>query len=280
MTLAAVRSPQLDVDLDIPLPIYFVQPPYECPQRVTHLSRLSPERLAPGTLFLLEVGRPDAAWPILQRAVPRLRQTFRGIPLVLWLPEDGRVAELAQLSRRVGHLGVRAELMKFEPVASTLRAVLTNPMGLERDVVEWLSMRGVRLTPDLAYLLEQVFLLAPQYRTLAGILTALRVPASSVGAKFSKRRLPPPSTWLHLAHALHAALRLQAEPRESVFRVALELGYSDHSALSRQLIRNFRMRPSEIRETLGWEWLLDRWLERMFAPGFVGLAPAALARAS
>jgi AraC-like DNA-binding protein len=44
--------------------------------------------------------------------------------------------------------------------------------------------------------------------------------------------------------------------------VAVEGGYSDHSSLSRQSLRLFGVRPGAIRPTLGWEWLLDRWLRR------------------
>jgi AraC-like DNA-binding protein len=40
----------------------------------------------------------------------------------------------------------------------------------------------------------------------------------------------------------------------------MELGYSDHSALSHQLRRLFGMSASQVRGLLGWEWLLDRWL--------------------
>ena len=59
-----------------------------------------------------------------------------------------------------------------------------------------------------------------------------------------------------------ASLRLQADQRVPLLTVAVECGYSDHSSLSRQCLRLFGVRPGAIRPTLGWEWLLDRWLRR------------------
>ena len=67
------------------------------------------------------------------------------------------------------------------------------------------------------------------------------------------------------AEALRAALRLQAHAGASLMVLAVECGYSDHSSLSRQCLRLFGVRPGAIRGTLGWEWLLDRWLRRATA---------------
>jgi AraC-like DNA-binding protein len=61
---------------------------------------------------------------------------------------------------------------------------------------------------------------------------------------------------------VYAALRLQAARREPLLTVAVECGYSDHSSLSRQSLRLFGVRPGAIRDTLGWEWLMDRWMRR------------------
>jgi AraC-like DNA-binding protein len=65
-----------------------------------------------------------------------------------------------------------------------------------------------------------------------------------------------------MARALNHALRIQARPEARLTLLAMEAGYSDHSGLTRQLIRMFGVTPVGIRGTLGWEWLADRWLIR------------------
>ena len=81
------------------------------------------------------------------------------------------------------------------------------------------------------------------------------------GIRLHKRLLPTPSRWYQAARALHTVLRIQSEPRTSLLRIAHELGYADHSALSQLVYRSFRVRPGTIRGTLGWEWLMHRWLQ-------------------
>jgi hypothetical protein len=60
-------------------------------------------------------------------------------------------------------------------------------------------------------------------------------------------------------------MRLQAQPETPLFRLALDLGYADHSAICQLLRRVFDLKPSEVRGTVGWEWMLERWLEREIA---------------
>jgi len=54
-------------------------------------------------------------------------------------------------------------------------------------------------------------------------------------------------------------LRLQGSS-ENLFTVACGLGYPDGFALSNQMHRLTGVRPSQARECLGWEWLVDAWL--------------------
>jgi len=60
---------------------------------------------------------------------------------------------------------------------------------------------------------------------------------------------------------LRAALRLQSGS-DNLFSVACSLGYSDGFALSNQMYRLTGVRPSATRDHYGWEWLVERWLER------------------
>ena len=107
--------------------------------------------------------------------------------------------------------------------------------------------------------------LAPGFTEVSALLSTLGHAERTVRTWFRRAGVPGPGKWLAAAHAVHAALRLQAEESVPLLTIAVECGYSDHSSLSRQSLRLFGVRPGVIRRTLGWEWLLDRWLRRMSA---------------
>ena len=79
-----------------------------------------------------------------------------------------------------------------------------------------------------------------------------------------------PSHWLHFSRLLRVAIRLQ-NSGESVLSAGYELGYPDGFSLSNQMARLTGYRPTEARMYLGWEWLLEAWLQQEADTG--GLAP-------
>jgi AraC-like DNA-binding protein len=82
--------------------------------------------------------------------------------------------------------------------------------------------------------------------------------------------LPVPSHWLQIGRILRVAIQLQ-NSGASVFAIASEAGYPDGFSLSNQMQRLIGVRPSFVREYLGWEWLLESWLRHEAEGG--GLAP-------
>jgi AraC-like DNA-binding protein len=166
-------------------------------------------------------------------------------------------------------MGVRAVLLRGQAPALPLRRQLTRPINLPDQVVDWLASRGLRMSPALADLLRQIFASARHHHELSSLCREIGAVESSARFRCSKKRLPSPSRWLQAARGLHAIFRLQAEPERSLLHIALDLGYADHSALSHQIQRTFRVRPGAVRGVLGWEWLMDRWLAS--APDPVGV---------
>lgn len=140
-----------------------------------------------------------------------------------------------------------------------LREALTDPAALPQSVVDWLRLRSVRLSPNLADLIERLVAEAPKHPDAGRLLEACRIPQATARWRLRKRGLPAPSRWFQAARALHAALRLQARPEASTMEIARQIGFADHSALIHLFRRSFGMGATEIRCTLGWEWLLDRW---------------------
>lgn len=216
------------------------------------------DRLPFGTVLGIEVTSPTLGWPQVEKAVRSLAQGAASAPVVLMI--DPASEDLLFVASRVARLPVRAVLFRDEPITAPLRKQLTRPPSLPDDVVDWLALRGTRLTPMTRHLIREIFVHAREYHEIVPLLRALGNPESSARFRCRKKRLPSPGRWLHVARALDSAFHIQAEPGRSLLSLARELGYADHSALSNQMLRVFRLRPGEIRRILGWEWLMERWL--------------------
>lgn len=243
------------------LPVSHLRPPYTALEGLPSLSALRVLKPVPGSLLAMHAADAGAAWPQLREWVPQLRAAFPTVPVVLCL--DGPIgAQAVQLAHRSARLHVRAVLVDGEPAAETLRDCLTRPIALAEDVEEWVTLRGLRMNSEMARMVRRIVEMAPCFTEVTCLLRSLGESESTVRGWFRARALPPPGHWLAASRALRAALRLQAEPGTSLMTVAVEAGYSDHSALSRQVNQLFGMRPGGIRGTLGWEWLLERWLVR------------------
>ena len=78
----------------------------------------------------------------------------------------------------------------------------------------------------------------------------------SIFAPLARRR----RTWALAGRALAAARRIQREPEGPLLGIAYEAGYADHRAMSRALLRAFGVTPGAIRGTVGWEWLMWRFV--------------------
>lgn len=236
--------------------IFHLAPPYERPARWRQVSGEA-EGLPAGTVLLIELASEPRDWSTLQTTMRRLRAEAPLLPIALRI--DPLRVNVLNAAIQIAQMPVRA-VIGDEDCSRALRRQLTRPADLPGDVVDWLTLRGIRLTPSLKHLLHGIFALAPHSPAVAPLLVRIGTSESSARFRLQKKCLPPPGRWLQAARALNAALHLQSRPDRALLPLALSLGYADHSALSHLLGRAFGVRPAEIRERLGWEWLLDRWL--------------------
>jgi AraC-like DNA-binding protein len=238
--------------------VFRLGPPYRAPERNPRLDGVAAAHLPVGTLLGLEVTSTAPSIDLLLESITTLRRRFPANPVILWVnPPEGDVAAVASA---VAPLPARAVLIGRELKAETLRRTLTRPIEIARDVVEWLPLAGIRVTPVVGDLLTQIFRHARAHSDVSSLLQGVGTAASTARFRCRKKRIPAPGRWFHAARALHCALRLQAEPLRPLLPIALELGYADHSSLSHQLQRTFSVSPGQVRKTLGWEWLMLRWL--------------------
>jgi AraC-like DNA-binding protein len=236
---------------------FLIHPPYHRLDFHTGLEALEKHHLLPGTVAGIRL-TAATDWPSLQPAIRQLRTRLPAAAVVLVLP-GGSGGDLL-LSARASRGGVRAVLLEDEPLRDGLHAALTCRDSIAEDVVDWLSLRRLRLSPAVASLLGEIFTHAPTAPDLSTLLGRVGMAESSARFRLHKRLLPTPSRWFQAARALHSVIRVQAEPGTSLLRIAHDFGYTDHSALSQLVYRAFQIRPGAVRGTLGWEWLMHRWL--------------------
>lgn len=216
------------------------------------------EKIVPGSVLALHITARTVDWSACTQTVYGLRRRMPSVPVVLSLGPD--IADGLFLASQAARASIRAVVSGAAPLGEALRKPLTSPATLGPDVVEWLTLFGIRLTPTLAHLISEIFTSAPAFTEVGALLQSMGAAESSTRFRFRKKGLPPPSRWLQAARGIHAALRIQLEPEKSILSHACTLGYADHSALCHQMKRLFGTSPAAVRETMGWEWLLERWV--------------------
>ena len=247
-----------------PSAVFQIPPPYDRYEAVHDLSALAPRDLPDAALLAIGLDPGRQGWGETAALVSQLRARFPAAPVVLRVA-PGADADDLERARRAGELRVRAVAVEGEPLRALLRKSLTNPIGMPDEVEQWLPIRLPGLAPGVGQMIGLIVRLAPGFTEVSALLGTLGHAERTVRTWFRRAAVPGPGKWLAAAHAVHAALRLQAEESLPLLTIAVECGYSDHSSLSRQSLRLFGVRPGAIRRTLGWEWLLDRWLRRMSA---------------
>ena len=242
----------------VPPSIFRAVPPYERLEPLRDLPTPGPGAFGRGTVWLVSATPRPGGWETVAEWLLRLRSAYPAITIGVLLPEDVDPHPLLSTSA-VATARVRAVLRRGEPVTA-LRGRMTRPTGLGAEIVQWLRLAGILLRPRVATGVRA--LLDSEQGSMAAALTRSRPSQRTLRRHFARCGLPQPREWHAAARALRAALRLQADPQTSLLRVALDSGYGDHATFSRQMRRLFDLRPLEIRGTLGWEWVLHRWVSR------------------
>jgi AraC-like DNA-binding protein len=215
-------------------------------------------KIVPGSVLALHITSRSIDWSACSETVRGLRRRLPSVPVVLSLGPD--ISDGLYVAGQAARSSIRAVVAGSDPLGESLRRPLTTADRLGPDVVEWLSLFNLRLSPTLSHLICHIFNDAPRYTEIGELLRAIGAAESSTRFRFRKKGYPAPSRWLQAARALHAALRIQMQPEKSILWHACALGYADHSALCHQMKRMFGTTPAAVRETLGWEWLLERWV--------------------
>jgi len=231
--------------------LQFGKPPYKALEPVWDesdvLQRLSPGGEPPrGPVLVAEPGNidPNQGFP----EVVWLRTTLPWLSLIVLVREPG---QSDPLGRRITGLARAGALVvpRREIQAGEIALAAQGLLDPRNDFARWIarvvpglpaSMRR-RATEELA----AGFFYDPETLHLAHPEVRLR----------SRTRV-----WIQVGRALKAAMGIQLRGEKSLSRVASEASYSDLRAMSRALSRSFGIPPGAIEDTVGWEWLLWRFL--------------------
>lgn len=201
-----------------------------------------------------------------------------GLPLIVILPSADQMPFPSDVANMVSRCRPAGILPHHVPSAVELSQVLRRPPeDLACEVTDYLAWRGIGLDRDTRHLLRRTVELSAQLRSITALSRSLYLSRRALGRRFMSCGLPVPSHWLQLSRLLRVTIRLQ-NTDDSVITVAYELGYPDGFSVSNQMNRLVGCRPNEARQFLGWEWLLEAWLDREAESG--GLAPEFWTRAS
>ncbi len=223
---------------------------------------------ARGVALLWRLGGPEQ-----HRDFHLARSRPGGVSLICVLPPGADVAVSPEMLRIV-ELCRPTSVLPYHPEANLgeLRRLCRRPPDdLPAEVVDYLAWRGIPLDQETRRLVRRMLELSGELRTVAAMARGLYLSRRALGRKLLSATLPVASHWLHFGRVLRASVLLQST-EASLFSVSCDMGYSDGFALSNQMKRLTGVRPSDVREYLGWEWILEGWLRREAEEGSLFLA--------
>lgn len=234
------------------------EPPYE---------RLVPQPLVPignvqdwrGCAVVWRVTEAAAQWTEYEWLVHRPY----GLPLFILLPHVDEIDRAVPLLRRLRELRPRAVIPgAILGTPDHMRALLSAPpRSLAAAITEYLAHRGVLRNEETRKEVQRLLELSGEITSVTQLARRMYTSRRSLGRHFAGRGLPVPSHWLQVGRLLHACTHLQCE-RTAAFRIAARMRYPDGFTMSNQMKRLLGFRPSEVRRLLGWEWIVEAWLER------------------
>lgn len=185
-----------------------------------------------------------------------------GVPLFVILPDPEDIQRVFPVLRRLPALNPRAVIPCGLPVRMDhLRRMLADPpTKLPTSITSYLYNRGV-IGDRLRSQIERVIEYSAHVKSVAQLARRMYVSRRTLGRHFVEEGVPVPSHWLQFARLLRVGIALQVEGI-TVGRAAARFGYPDGFTLSNQMKRLLDCRPSEIKELLGWEWIVETWISQ------------------
>jgi AraC-like DNA-binding protein len=192
-----------------------------------------------------------------------IRHKARGLPLLVLLPPPHDVHRILPLLPLIRLMSPRL-ILPFGVMDTPYRlrqALALPPRGIAGAVTQHLVQRGLLRTKKEIREFHRIMELAPDTRSVSLLSRRMYTSRRTLGRHFCTSPLPVPSHCLQFGRLLHVAPQMHND-EAAVFRIAARFGYPDGFTMSNQMKRLIGYRPSEVRELLGWEWIVEAWLTK------------------
>jgi len=255
--------------VDASLPgVSLLSPPYTRFNRIQTSDELWHHAARPGSAIVWRVAAKPDPW-VVQQVYSRPG----GLALIVILPTAGDLSADSSLWNLVGGCRPAAILPHHEKtsVVDLRRLLRRPPQDLGLAVTDYLVWRGIRVDPDTVRIVRRTIELSEKVTSVSRLARALYTSRRSLGRRFANRGLPVPSHWLQFGRQLRLAIYLQSS-NETITNLAYLLGYPDSYSASNAMYRLLGLRPKVMRTQLGWEWIMETWLQREAEMG--GFSPA------
>jgi hypothetical protein len=237
---------------------YSLAPPYAEPQTI---SRGAESNLAPGAILLLRPAH-DTVRESISIEIRAILHRAPYLTVCLWL-DLLRKQAVPETSIQAGDLGIRGVVTRAVITPVGLRAQITQPSHLPRDIVYRLEMLRFRVNTTVAQFVAAACRHARDCRTLKGLTRKHSVEYGRVNRSLAHARLPTPAKLYHILRLLAVTIELQREPSTySLSVVADRFGYWDDAALRARFREVLGFPPATVRQWIGWERLLYVALRR------------------
>jgi AraC-like DNA-binding protein len=201
--------------------------------------------------------------PGQMRQFEALRFKVPGLPLLVLLPPPADIQSILDILPLVRSLSPRM-ILPFGVLDTPYRLkqmLALPPRNVPMAVTDQFIRRGLLRTHKGVREFQRIIELSPDTTSIAMLARRMYTSRRTLGRHFLATGMPVPSHCLHFGRLLHVAIALQNEDAP-VFRIASRFGYPDGFTMSNQMKRLIGYRPSEVRELLGWEWLVEAWLKQ------------------
>jgi hypothetical protein len=177
-----------------------------------------------------------------------LRGALPWVSLLVMVPNP---AQTDPFGRRITLLARRGAIVIPREITdpSALASAVNRCTDPRLELAPWLGRVCPRWPPDERMAAVRRFLSGFQYD-----------PEEYLASHPTSRLPSRGSLWFQVGRALRAVLEIQRRCSESWRRVSLEAGFANLRAMDRAVLRALGLRRQEIAGTVGWEWLLWRFL--------------------
>jgi AraC-like DNA-binding protein len=187
----------------------------------------------------------------------------KGVPVLALTASSRRVLVHGDVYREWAFVGI-------DDAAMRLRALMARACRggdwVEAVFSDLTRVVGENLPPDLRGFFRRVLEFPSHYSLLERTAKAYGLSAGALKARFRRRGLPSPSTYLRWLRVL-AAGRILLDPRETVLSASFRLGFASDGNFCRWVSSTSGMSPSALREPSSRSLLLLRTADECFPAG-------------